>query len=562
MPWNHSGVARLSHVGAQPISAVECTSRDDLPGYRPLLWYGLSRNIRSDIFVSRWKHLSSVLWKYLHVRRVGFGQFRWVQDVLTMRYVELLISYALLSVHSTQVLSQSRNDQWFIGLEGWVSFQGGTPANLAGLPAYLSTTASIATPNGDLVLYCTPQVLRNGTMQLVPGTAGLITSLGGGQSNLILPWPNDPDRAAVFSVTNQSSLDPHSGYFEVDLTMNNGSGGTNDTLVRRLMEGATPPSSKLTAVPHANGSDYWVLMHQRNSAAYHAFRFGPAGVDSVPVVSVAGAVHGPALYYGCLKASYDGSLLAMSAYSVIDTCRVDVLGFDDTTGDVVGLCSLPGFRFAQGVEFSPGGSKLYVTDQYNTPWSIQQELWQYDLSSLDCAAIENSKTLIRRDSSQSGNGTPLKVLAQGPDGKIYYRHFWKHNYLGVVNDPDESGVACNYVQDGYLTLNDTLLSITNQCKRYHDSEMPWTLGVREVPGPERAQVWPVPMHNEGWLRLAPGHVFDVLLWTDATGRSVRTTTNTPVNGLALQPEGLAPGVYTVRALLKGAVVGVGTVVKE
>lgn len=473
-----------------------------------------------------------------------------------------LLSCVILAGFARPVSSQSRNDHWFVGLDVWMSFQGGAPVNQSGMPTYVSTTASLAQPNGDLLLYCTPQVLRNSALQVVPGTSGLIASLGGAQVNLILPWPGDQDKTAVFSITGQFSPDLYAGYIEVDLTMNGGSGGTVDTSLRRLMQAPAQPTGKLTAVPQVNGTDYWVLMHQRGTAAYEVFRLEATGVDTVPVVSVTGAIHTAAFHDGCLKASYDGSLLAMTAYAVGDTSLVELLQFDNATGVVSAICTLPGLQYAQGVEFSPGGSKLYVTDTYNTPWSIQQELWQYDLSSLDCAAIRNSKTLIRRDSSLYGNLTPFQVLAQGPDGKIYYRHFSKYNYLGVVNDPDENGVACNYVKDGYLTLNDTLWSITNQCKRYHDSEMPWTLGVRDEPALQRAQVWPVPMDNEGWLRLSPGAVFDVLEWSDGLGRTVRRTNSAPVNGIALKPDGLAPGIYTLRALRQGAPVALGTVVLE
>ncbi|MBK6774395.1 MAG: hypothetical protein IPG74_00630 [Flavobacteriales bacterium] len=138
-----------------------------------------------------------------------------------------------------------------------------------------------------------------------------------------------------------------------------------------------------------------------------------------------------------------------------------------------------------------------------------QQLWQYDLSSLDCTAIRNSKTLLREDSSMYGNISALKVLAQGPDGKIYYRHFWKHNYLGRGERPDEIGLAC-YVQNGYLTLNDTFAKHHQPVQALPDSEMPWTLGVAEMPGPERA------VAGARQRRLAPG-TGSVFMpgWTDA-----------------------------------------------
>lgn len=473
-----------------------------------------------------------------------------------------VLSLAFLLLLAGPARSQSRNDHWFLMRDVWLDFSSGSPLNQTGLATQPGYAASLASPSGELLLYTPGDTIYNALQDPVIGTDEDVLA-DGAQGALLLPWPDDPSKVAVFAVKGSGSgQGAYTFFFDVDLTMNGGAGGTNYPQAIDFMEPPALPGGKMTGIPHANGTDYWVLVHERDTDGYHAYHLDTSGLDTVPVISNTGSVHGPNYDRGCMVASYDGSMVVTTAYVANDTSLVDLLEFNDATGEVNALCSLPGLQFAQGVEFSPGGSKLYVTDQFWTGFSIMQQLWQYDLSSLDCAAIRNSRTLLRQDSSLYGNISALKVLAQGPDGKIYYRHFWKHNYLGVVNDPDESGVACNYVQDGYLTLNDTLLSITNQCKRYHDSEMPWTLGLPEVPGPERAQVWPVPMRTEGWLRLAPGHVFDALLWTDATGRTVRRTTTTPVNGLALGPEGLAPGVYTVRALLKGAVVGVGTVVKE
>ncbi|HRF80471.1 MAG TPA: hypothetical protein PL070_10340, partial [Flavobacteriales bacterium] len=81
-------------------------------------------------------------------------------------------------------------------------------------------------------------------------------------------------------------------------------------------------------------------------------------------------------------------------------------------------------------------------------------------------------------------------IASAPDGRIYM--IWDgENSLAVINEPNASGEACNFVV-GQVQLPDTLAtSLPNQCKRYHDSELP--LGVPAVQHTrEQLAVWPVP----------------------------------------------------------------------
>lgn len=480
-----------------------------------------------------------------------------------MRSIHFLICAGAVHVLASTGFGQSRNDHWFLYRNVWIDFSSGAPQNLPSTLSRPGFRATLSDPSGVLLLHTDGDTLFNGAGQPVPGTNGLLATSGGGQGCLILPWPGEPTKAGVFCIRGSGTGGVAYSYFlEVELTMNGGAGGTSMQTPIHFMEAPSIPGGKMTGIPHANGVDHWVLTHARGTNAYHAYRFTATGLDMVPVISNAGAVHPLTARDGCVVASYDGNLLAMTAYAIGDTSRVELMSFDPASGVVASICALQGFQYAQGVEFSPSGGKLYVTDIVASQWSLKHELWQYDLASLDCGAILSSKTLIASDSTLSANMTPYKVLALGPDGKIYYRHLWKHPFLGVVNAPDEPGMACAYERDGYLTLNDTLLGIPNQCKRYHDSEMPWTTGMRSLPYPERAQVWPVPMHDRAWLRLSPGVVLDQLEWLDAWGRSMRTLSTAPVNGLTLDPQGLPSGTYVLKAYHKGALVAVGRAVIE
>jgi PKD repeat protein len=70
-------------------------------------------------------------------------------------------------------------------------------------------------------------------------------------------------------------------------------------------------------------------------------------------------------------------------------------------------------------------------------------LSQFDLSSGNAATITASKVIVGTTSLSAFQGMQL-----APDGKLYLAHNgWF--YLGVVNDPDVYGAACNYTDTGF-----------------------------------------------------------------------------------------------------------------
>ena len=67
-----------------------------------------------------------------------------------------------------------------------------------------------------------------------------------------------------------------------------------------------------------------------------------------------------------------------------------------------------------------------------------------DITSGDAAVIEASATVIGTTSA-TGNVGALQIA---PDNKIYAATQYK-NKVGVINAPDEVGLACNYVDNGF-----------------------------------------------------------------------------------------------------------------
>jgi len=106
-----------------------------------------------------------------------------------------------------------------------------------------------------------------------------------------------------------------------------------------------------------------------------------------------------------------------------------------------------------GIEFSPDGSKFYVSSNINAFGYLHQ----FDLILNSKEEIINSKSLI--DSFNNFIG----ALQLGPDLKIYHSRL-QATYLGVINKPNNRIAYINYKANGlYLKGNISFYGLPNFC---------------------------------------------------------------------------------------------------
>ncbi len=98
-----------------------------------------------------------------------------------------------------------------------------------------------------------------------------------------------------------------------------------------------------------------------------------------------------------------------------------------------------------GLSFSPNGKLLYL--------STIKYMYQFDLEQ---TPIKDTRMFL---DSIDGFSSPFIITFQfhelAPDGKIYISSGNSVNYWGVINNPDERGLACNFRQHSFklATLN-------------------------------------------------------------------------------------------------------------
>jgi gliding motility-associated-like protein len=349
----------------------------------------------------------------------------------------------LLLAICCSLTAQPQAAQWHFGMGCAVSFSSGTPVALDTSSIFTTEgSAAICDHTGKLLLYTDGITIWNGQQQEMPNGTGLHGDPSSSQSGVIVPYPGDSSRYVVLSVDLEAGMRGLT-YSVVDMRQDNGLGAV--TLKNIQLESQV--TEKITAVQHANGRDFWIIAHDWGNDHFLAYRLTPAGIDPVPVISKTGTVHiGNNLNtIGCMKASADGTMLALAIWGGLGTPdalnTVDILRFNAATGLVSAPVSIryPKHQSsAYGVEFSPDSRKLYVSI------SNGGSILQYDLSRYEAASIRGSGIRVYHNIS-----TLAGALQLGPDQKIYIA-FPATKRLGVINDPNQPGMACGVEANGVV----------------------------------------------------------------------------------------------------------------
>lgn len=328
-----------------------------------------------------------------------------------------------------------RSNIWYFGYGAGLNFNTSPPQVL--LDGEIQTRegcATICDDDGSLLLYTDGRTVWNKDHQLIPGATDLGGDNSSVQSGIIVPQPANSNIFYVFSVDNWFE----SGglqYAIIDISLNNGSGGVIDKNIRLL----DIASEKLTAIPHCNEKDIWILAHEANNNIYAAWLLTETGLVNTPVRSSVGSIHEaiPVNGPGYMKASPSGEKLATAIFGLHS---LEIFDFDRETGQLSNPLIIQDetlFFHIYGLEFSPSEELLYVTNtSFTRPY-----LFQLDLRLNTSEAILSSRIVI-------GDGTEgdWGALQLAPNGYIYLTKE-DHGFLSVIRQPDERGVECEFELD-------------------------------------------------------------------------------------------------------------------
>jgi hypothetical protein len=188
-----------------------------------------------------------------------------------------------------------------------------------------SSVASISSPKtGDLFFYGSAIGAFNKNHQPMPNGIPLDdfsyfnfpNSVGHSaeEGSIIVPRPNQPSQYYFFYLRTANNLYADgnlSGLIAnlIDMELDNGLGDVVDTFKNVYIIDST--EEKISATPHANGIDYWLMVRQGGTNNYHAFLITENGISATPVTTSIGlASSSYGTQEGNLRFNHQGNMLA------------------------------------------------------------------------------------------------------------------------------------------------------------------------------------------------------------------------------------------------------------
>jgi len=350
-----------------------------------------------------------------------------------MKYFFLIL---LVNLVLSTTIAQNENSKWYFGIHAGIDFNTSPPTALInGATSYAyEGCSSISDANGNILFYTDGTTVWNQNHVQMANGGGLNGNVSTTQSSLIVKQPNSSTIYYIFTM----GLGPSSNfnYSIVDMSL---AAGMGSVTVKNFTILAAPnfyTSEKLTGIQHCNGNDFWIMTHHLYSNNFYSYLLSASGVNTVPVISSVGQDTSTAA--GHMKISPTGKKLAILMHPWI----VAIHDFDRSTGVVsTNSIVLTATNSAYGLEFSPDGTKLYMSTGGGSP----AYLVQWDLCAGNEAAINASKTLLYQ--STTGSNDVIGALQLGIDNKIYVARLQKDS-IGVINNPNLAGAACNYSHSG------------------------------------------------------------------------------------------------------------------
>ena len=406
----------------------------------------------------------------------------------------LLILMALLPILS---ISQKQGNIWYFGNHAGLDFNGGAPVPLTNGSTYNAGsfgsegTSVISDSSGTLLFYSNGHHIWNRNHQVMPNGDSLFGNISSTQSALIVPLPGSSRYFYVFTTDDfdNDTLKYGFRYSVVDICLENGLGDviSNQKNIKLL----DTVAEKLTAIRHSNGLDYWIITHKYFSDAFYSYHLSSLGIVNT-VVSHIGSIHPSSMVgiggaIGQLKASPNGQKLAIvngqSAPNI-----AEYFDFDKNTGiisNVVTIQSNPNYSY-YGVSFSPDNSKLYISC-----WLNNNGVYQFNLNSGggNADSVLASKYMVSNKVSYA--------MQLGVDGKIYLAKVANPgNYLAVINNPNNLGLNCNYLDSAvYLNGGTVSMGLPNFVDSYSYSNTFFncnSLGTNEITLDAEIIVYPNP----------------------------------------------------------------------
>ncbi len=377
-----------------------------------------------------------------------------------MKFLFTIFIYFLILVFESE--SSNISSVWYFGKNAGIDFNNtnSEPTPLFGgqIESY-EGCASISDESGNLLFYTNGQHIwdREHTKlnpnRIIGNPSSTMTAL--------VPVPDNDSIYYALTVDYAGNYGLPRGFTCTHLNINlrGGKGGISwqqDTIANEFL------TEKMAITKHANGRDYWIVLHEINNNIFRSYLLTPDGIDSAYVSSSAGSIHkfnddDRTDAIGYMKISQQGTKLALVKH---EDYNLELFDFDASTGKVTNAESFyipdkDDVYTVYGVEFSPNGKKLYasihkvfwVTDP-DKPRQGYSYIYQWDVSNSNADSIRNSKKLVYEYANPDKDIGTFKAMQIAPDKKIYIART-DVSHLAVIAEPDNDADSCDFQLKGF-----------------------------------------------------------------------------------------------------------------
>ncbi|MEZ0487092.1 gliding motility-associated C-terminal domain-containing protein [Fibrella aquatica] len=379
--------------------------------------------------------------------------------------------------------SGSPGSKWYFGNNAGLDFQGDSPTPLTdGKLTTIEGSASITDTKGNILFYSdgiTVYDKDGNPMRLFDPISGSLTSgsavLGGNerstQSAIIVPKPvcRGCDYLYYVYTTAEINGSRQITYSVVDMRRNEGNGAVIQQNLPVVTSSTSSSSTERSAaVRNDRDTTYWVLTHDYGTNCFRVDHLTTATSSTQQQYCLGTPHDSPARGEGQIKfgpappdsgtVTTGNSNTAVRPVAVVipgdpnstDPDRqksyVEIFSFNTETGVLTGpdkkIDLGPAPPTAYGVEFSPDGSKVYVSllGEVTSVSGVQTQTGLSRIIQYDITVDDPSSTSALIDESTTRQYGSLQI---GPDGKIYVAVQDKTSLAVIDNADGSAGFTTN-----------------------------------------------------------------------------------------------------------------------
>ncbi|WP_420316030.1 PKD domain-containing protein [Ekhidna sp.] len=332
------------------------------------------------------------------------------------------------------VANQTSN-QWYFGEQAGIEFTNGPIAILDGNQQdALEGCATISDVNGDLLFYTNGSTVWNWEHDVMLNGDSIGGDRASAQNSIIMPFADDETMFYIFTTERVYGDNEYAlKYSIVDMKE---AAARGKVIVKnvKLMDNST---ERITGSGFTG--DDLIVAHEFGNNIFRSFQTSATGLSGA-IFSPVGEVHDFMQELSATGYMKISPSLNQIAINIPGTNQVEILDIDQ--GEISNPRLIDtGESDLYGMEFSPGGLRLFLTTS-----SATSKLIQYDLDSLNSADPATDISNTKFDGYTQG--VDYGALQLGPDGVIYMA-VDNSSTIGTISSPENNDASASFDNAGF-----------------------------------------------------------------------------------------------------------------